>query len=147
MAGTDKAELPERLVERPLPTADDPDLVRLWQGTLEHELRFPACDDCGAVIWYPRAHCPSCSSLSVSWQTLPVDAVGTVYTFTVVRRHGHPFFAARTPYVVAWIDIDDGPRILTEVVEVDADEVKVGDRVVLRWEDHDDLNLPVFAPA
>ena len=132
--------------QRPLP-AMDPDIAPFWQATKEHRFSCPFCDDCGHLIWYPRAHCPSCGSTAVSWRDLPAPVVGQVYTHTVVRRHGDPFFAARAPYVVAWVDIDGGPRVLTEIVEVDADAVAVGDRVALTWEDHDELSLPVFVPA
>ena len=65
----------------------------------------------------------------------------------MVRRHTHPFFAARTPYVVAWIDLDVGPRLLSEVITADASSVAIGDRVSLTWEDHEQVSLPLFTPA
>jgi uncharacterized OB-fold protein len=131
---------------RPLPAVDEPDTRPLWEGTREQELRYPVCDDCHRVVWYPRAHCPSCGSLSLTWVTAPAPVEGTVYTFTVVRRHGDPFFAARAPYVVAWIDLDAGPRLLSEVTDSDPDAVRIGDRVRLHWEVHEELSIPLFTP-
>jgi hypothetical protein len=71
---------------------------------------------------------------------------GTVYTYTVVRQHGHPFFRARAPYVVAYVDLDEGFRMLAEVVG-DPDTVQIGQRVAVDWEDHDEVSVPVFRAA
>jgi|HubBroStandDraft_2_1064218.scaffolds.fasta_scaffold74553_2 uncharacterized OB-fold protein len=131
---------------RPLPAADEPDTRPLWEGSREQELRYPVCDACHRLIWYPRAHCPSCGSLSVTWVAAATPVEGAIYTFTVVRRHLHPFFATRVPYVVAWIDLDAGPRLLSEVTDADPDAVRIGDRVRLHWERHESLSLPLFAP-
>jgi uncharacterized OB-fold protein len=134
-------------VTRPLPALDDPDTAEFRAGAARGEFRVPRCDRCGTVIWYPRAHCPACGSLDVTWETLPDPVRGTVYTFTVVRRHAHPFFAARTPYAVAWIDLDGGPRVLSEVACADVEALRIGDRVALRWEDNEAGRVPVFATA
>ncbi|MGH2927742.1 MAG: Zn-ribbon domain-containing OB-fold protein, partial [Solirubrobacteraceae bacterium] len=72
---------------------------------------------------------------------------GTVYTFTVIRQHGHPFFRGRVPYVVAFIDVDEGFRMLAEVLAPDPAEVRVGQRVELRWEAGGDVRIPVFVPG
>jgi hypothetical protein len=133
--------------QRPLPPIDEPDTLPFWQATREQQFQLPVCSQCSALVWYPRAHCPTCGSLELVWQTIPQPATGVIYTFTVVRRHAHPFFATRVPYVVAWIDMDGGPRLLTEVIDVDPEQVRVGDRVALTWEIHEELSLPVFTPV
>jgi uncharacterized protein len=140
------AEAPAARPQRPLPDLGEPGLSPAWAGFAAQEFRYPSCDDCGQVIWYPRAHCPSCGSLSLAWHTVPAPVNGTVYTFTVVRRHTHPFFGSRTPYVVAWIDLDAGPRLLSEVVNADPGAIAIGDRVTLTWEDHEGVSLPLFTP-
>ncbi|MDG4834351.1 OB-fold domain-containing protein [Solwaraspora sp. WMMD1047] len=129
---------------RPMPEWLGPDAGEFYEGTRHREFRVPRCPDCRRVVWYPRAHCPYCGALELTWETLPDPVGGTVYTFTVVRRHAHPFFAARVPYVVAWVDIDDGPRVLTEVACADVDALRVGDRVVLDWEPQEAFNLHTF---
>jgi uncharacterized OB-fold protein len=131
---------------RPLPEEFGPDAAEFWEGARLGEFRVLRCDRCDAVIWYPRAHCPTCGSREVTWSVRPAPVTGVIYTFTVVRKHTHPFFAPRTPFVVAWVDVDDGPRLLTEVAGVDVDQVRVGDRVVLRWEEHESVKLPTFVP-
>jgi uncharacterized OB-fold protein len=133
--------------QRPLPDLSDPATARAWQGFAAHEFTYPVCDSCGEVVWYPRSHCPGCGSLSLTWHTAPAPVQGTIYTCTVVRRHTHPFFATRTPYVVAWIDLDAGPRLLSEVVTADPASITIGDRVTLTWEDDDQVALPLFTPA
>jgi uncharacterized OB-fold protein len=71
---------------------------------------------------------------------------GTIYTYTVVRQHGHPFFRAHAPYVVAYVDLDEGFRILAEVA-TEPGTVHVGQRVEVTWEDHDEVAVPLFRPV
>ncbi|MGY1806972.1 Zn-ribbon domain-containing OB-fold protein [Blastococcus sp. SYSU D00669] len=120
---------------RPLPDLDEPDTAPFWEGTARHEFRVPFCDRCGRPVWYPRGHCPACGSLDLTWRALPDPVSGTVYTFTVVRRHGDPYFAARTPYAVAWVDLHGGPRVLSEVRADDPAALRIGDPVVVEWEE------------
>jgi hypothetical protein len=73
-----------------------------------------------------------------------------VYTFTVIRRNGHPYFRARAPYVLGMIDLDEGFRMLAEI-DADPDTVHVDQRVTVGWEDHPGedhpgLSIPVFRP-
>jgi uncharacterized OB-fold protein len=68
-----------------------------------------------------------------------------VYTFTVIRQHGHPFFRARIPYLVGLIDLDEGFRMLAEIA-ADPETLQVNQRVSVTWEDHADLSVPIFEP-
>ncbi len=99
---------------------------RFWDATTEGKLVLPRCTACGLVIWYPRAFCPFCSSTSVS--DVEVGGGGTVYTFTVVRKGSGPF-RDRAPYVLAVVELDEGPRMMTNVINVDPAELAIGDRV------------------
>lgn len=75
---------------------------------------------------------------------------GTVYTYSVVRLNRHPAFAPLGPYAVAYVDLDEGFRILTNIVGVDdpLTDIKVGQRVKVAWEDQESgISLPMFAPA
>jgi hypothetical protein len=71
---------------------------------------------------------------------------GTVYTYTVIRQHGQPYFRSRLPYVLGFVDLDEGFRLLAEI-DAGPDTVQVGQRVTLNWEDHGVLAIPVFRPA
>jgi len=132
---------------RPLPSLDDPDSAPFWEATKQHQLRYPVCNACRQVIFFPRRHCPHCLSLDLRWDTS--KGAGSVYTFSTVALSRHPFFGNKTPYVVALIDLDEGFRMMSNVVGL-ADperELKVGQRVRVEWEDHEALSLPVFRPV
>ncbi len=132
-------------MDLPLPKFPEPDTEPFWDATKDHELKYQVCDDCGGLVWHPRRHCTHCTSLNLSWKTSKGE--GTVYTFSIVRQNYHPAFRERIPYVVAWVDLDEGFRMLSNVVGVDAEEVSVGQRVRVRWLDQEGLALPAFTPA
>ena len=130
--------------DQPLPRFPEPDTEPFWEATKSHELRYQVCDDCGGIVFYPRRHCTHCLSRDLSWKTSRGE--GTIYTYSVVRQNYHPAFRERVPYVIAWIDLDEGFRLLSNVVGVDdpAKEIEVGRRVRVEWQDHDTVSLPVF---
>ena len=129
--------------ERPLPVFPEPDTEPFWAATAEHRLTYQVCRACGQVVFHPRRHCPGCISGEPEWR----DSAGrgTVYTFTVVRQNGHPFFRARIPYVVGLIDLDEGFRMMAEIA-AEPDALHVDQRVTVGWEDHPGLSVPVFRP-
>jgi uncharacterized protein len=94
-----------------------------WAATAEGTLLLPRCDHCDTVIWYPREFCPACGSLEVAW--IPASGRGSVYSFTIIRR-GAPPYDQSAPYVVAYVELAEGPRVLTNIVECDVDEVEIG---------------------
>ena len=132
--------------KRPMPSTDELDTRAFWEATREGELRYQQCDDCDTVIFYPRRHCTGCLGNALSWKT--ACGTGTVYTFSVVRQSYHPFFRERVPYAVAWIDLDEGPRLLSNIVGIDdpLSEVRIGQRVEVEWEEHEELSIPLFKP-
>ena len=132
--------------DQPLPRFPEPDTQPFWEATKDHELRYQTCDDCGGVVFFPRRHCTHCLSNSLSWKTSKGE--GVVYTYSIIRQNYHPAFRERVPYVIAWIDLDEGFRLLTNVVGFDdPSQIEVGQRVVVEWQDHDEVSLPLFRPA
>ena len=131
---------------RPLPKTNELDTKEFWEGTKEKEFRYQQCDSCDTIVFYPRRHCTGCTSGTLQWKVSV--GKGTVYTYSVVRQSYHPFFRNMVPYTVAWIDMDEGPRILSNVVGVDdpANDVSIGQAVQLEWEEHEELNIPLFKP-
>lgn len=129
--------------QRPLPAFPEPDSEPFWTATAGHRLTYQVCTQCGQVVFYPRRHCTACTSGKLEWR----DSAGrgAVYSFTVIRQHGHPFFRARVPYVVGMIDLDEGFRMIAEI-DADPGEVHVDQRVAVGWEDHPRLSVPVFRP-
>ncbi|MAE95578.1 MAG: hypothetical protein CL910_13045 [Deltaproteobacteria bacterium] len=110
-------------------------------------MRYQRCDDCETLVFHPRRHCTGCLGGHLSWHTS--KGAGTIYTFSVVRQSYHPFFRSRAPYAVAWIDLDEGPRLLSNIVGADdpGTQLSIGQRVEVEWEDHEELAIPLFRPA
>jgi uncharacterized OB-fold protein len=108
-----------------------------WAAAAEHRLLVQRCAGCGHHQFYPRPFCLACSSRRIAWQQ--VTGRGWVYSLTTVRIPVHPDLPP--PYVVALVDLDEGPRLLTNL----AGECAIGDRVRVHWERRDDLVVPVFA--
>ena len=132
--------------DQPLPRFPEPDTQAFWEATKDHELRYQTCDECDGIVFYPRRHCTHCLGKKLSWKTSKGE--GTLYTYSVVRQTYHPAFRERVPYVIAWVDLDEGFRILTHVTGIDDPaEVSVGQRVVVEWQDYDEVSLPLFRPA
>ncbi len=117
---TDSAPLP---VAAPRPTPDD---APFWEALGQSRLVLPRCRRCGTHIWYPRGFCPSCYSPEVDW--VEASGRGTVYSYTVSTRGVGPW-AERAPYVIAYVELEEGPRILSNLVGVDPGEVRIGQSV------------------
>ena len=135
--------------QRPLPRFPEPDTEPFWEATKQHELRYQTCNKCGEIIFYARRHCPNCGSDDTSWNTSSGE--GTLYTYSVIMQSRHPAFADLGPYALAYVDLDEGFRIMTNIVGVDnpVTGITIGMRVKVRWEDQGDgeVSLPMFEPA
>ena len=92
-----------------------------WAALGEGRVDLPVCDACGHHIWYPRSWCPVCQGESVTWTT--VSGRGTVYARTILRKS---MWRDATPFVVAYVELDEGPRVLTNVIADDPASVEVG---------------------
>ena len=134
---------------RPQPRFPEPDTQPFWEATKRHELTYQTCNKCHTAIFYPRRHCTSCGSTETTWHVSKGE--GTVYTFSVIMQSRHPAFAELGAYAVAYVDLDEGFRIMTNIVGVKdpVQDVRCGMRVRLRWEDQGEgkIALPMFEPA
>lgn len=128
---------------RPGPTPT-PVSQPFWDAAAGGSLRLQHCRRCAAVVFYPRNRCPRCWASSLTWRT--ASGTGTVASYTVVHRPGHPAFAPDAPYVVALVDLAEGPRMLSAVVGCEPDEVAVGMPVRVRFTPRGDHTLPLFEP-
>ncbi len=114
-----------------------------WQATRERRLIMQWCRSCERVVFYPREVCPACLESDLEWRDSP--GTGIVYAFSVHYRTGSPEMADRTPYVVALVDLDEGARMMSNIVGCDPDDVAVGMGVRVTWEElSDGRNLPLF---
>jgi uncharacterized OB-fold protein len=136
------------VASRPQPRFPEPDTQPFWDATREHKLTYQVDPATGDVVFFPRRHSPYTGAANL--EVRESKGMGTVYTYSVVRLNRHPAFAALGPYAVAYVDLDEGFRILTNIVGV-ADpvhDVKIGMRVKLKWEDQESgIALPMFEPA
>ena len=131
---------------RPLPNPDEPDTAEFWRKTKDKVLGYQHCDDCGTVVFYPRRHCTRCLGSNLTWQASAGE--GTLYSFSIIRQAYHPFFRTQVPFAVAWVDLDEGPRLLTNITGVeDPATLEIGQRVRVVWEEHEALNIPLFEPC
>jgi len=111
----------------PVPAPDtNPETEAFWKATGEGRLLLPVCDACSTVIWYPRTLCPACRSQSVSWTE--ASGEGTIYSFTIVHRSMGPWREA-APYVIAYVELAEGPRVMTNIVGCEPEAVFVGQPV------------------
>ncbi len=133
----DKSKLP-----LPVPT---PETAHFWEGTSEGELRLQRCDDCGKVYFPPQPFCPSCASPGVS--VFAASGRASLYSY-VINHRPHPAFSG--PYSIAVVELEEGPRMMTNIVNTpQTPEALVLDmplRVVFD-EINDEISLPCFEPA
>ncbi|MFE1798456.1 Zn-ribbon domain-containing OB-fold protein [Streptomyces sp. NPDC059517] len=95
-----------------------------WDAAADGRLLLRRCGACGRAHHYPREFCPHCWSEAVTWERATGRA--TLYTWSVVHRNDLPPFGSRTPYVAAVVDLEEGPRMMTEVVECAEGDLRVG---------------------
>jgi len=108
------------------------------------------CQDCQSWVWTPRPSCNECGSDKIEWK--PMSGKGEVYSFTVIRqvvgRAASTAFEPDIPYVVAWVDLDEGPRLITNIVGCPAEDVKLGMKVSVVFEQASrEIWLPKFKPT
>ena len=109
-----------------------------WDGAKDGKLMLPKCNDCGAVHWYPRLICPYCHSTNLRW--IEGSGLGRIHTFAVQHR-AFGGWAEDVPYVTAYIDLDEGDRMMTVLRGVDGnkpEDIKIGARVKVEFEQGDD---------
>ena len=127
----------------PVPEVN-PETAPFWAATARGELLVRQCEDCDSLIWYPRSVCPECGSLRTRWQ--PVSGRGQIYSYTVNYR-GEGAYRDGGPYVLAYVELDEGPRLMTNIVEAEAGALAVGLPVEVTFHDTGEGSaLPRFRP-
>lgn len=134
----------ETIVPKPVPEPDEAS-APFWEGSRRRVLRLMRCLDCGSVRLPSRLHCDQCLSERYEW--FDASGHGVVRSFGVMHQRYHPGFAPELPYTVAIVELDEGPRLPTNLVEMDGREPAVGMPVEVTWEEHEDVSLPKFRPA
>ena len=116
-----------------------PGVEAYWEGAKAGKLLMRSCDDCGKLHYYPRGVCPHCFSTKLGWKEM--KGTGTVYTYSVMR-------AAKPAYVIGYVTLDEGLSMMTNIVDVDPDKVKIGQKVKVVFKPTENGGkLACFTPA
>lgn len=130
--------------EKPLPVKT-PENAPYWESAKAHALKLPRCSSCGHFRHPPADHCSSCLSDEAEWRE--VSGRGTLYSFTIVHQRYDPSFADSLPYNIAVVELEEGPRLVSNVVDVDNQSLRVGMPLTITYDDiTDEFTLPKFRP-
>ena len=132
---------------KPLPRQEDPALTQpFWDAAKRHELMIPRCRPCNRFFWYPRQACPYC--LREDWEWTPASGKARLHTFTIVRQPQNPSFNEDVPYAYAVVQLDEGVRMISNVVDCNPEELKVDTPLLVKYEDvTPEWTLVKFRPA
>ena len=138
-----------RVARADIPTIDAAS-APYWDAARQGQLLIAKCVACGKVHHYPRPFCPFCWSEDV--QPVPAKGTGTLYTYSTVYVNDLPPFKERLPYVAAIVELDEGPRLLTTIEDVEPGQLQVGMAVTATFrpvdpDDPDSPYLTVFTPS
>jgi uncharacterized protein len=127
---------PVRSIPAPEP---NPETQAFWDATARGELLLRRCGGCGEAHYYPRTICPLCGSADTAWEQ--AAGAGTIYSFSVMRQ-------AKIPYAIAYVTLDEGPTMMTNIVEADLDAIRIGQRVrVVFVPTEGGAPVPMFRPV
>jgi len=114
-----------------------------WEGCRNHELLIQKCEECLKFIMYPKLFCPHCLSSKLQW--VKSSGKGRIYTYSVVYSYAPTQFSSDVPYVVAVIELEEGVRMMSNVVECRPEEIQCDKTVeVIFHKVNEDVTLPKF---
>jgi len=127
----------------PVPT---PETRPFWEGCAAGELRIQRCTSCDRYVFYPRPLCPHCGAGDLEWVTS--DGTATLHSYVISHRPA-PGFAGDVPYVIAVVELPEGVRMMTNLVNVDPDPDRLPLDLPLRvvFQQRGAVSLPLFEPA
>lgn len=133
----------EQTIPKPAPEPDEASKP-FFDGALDGKLMLMRCTNCGTVRLPSRQHCDKCLSDGYEW--VQSSGRGTLHTFGVMHQRYHPAFVPDIPYNVAVVELDEGPRMVTNIVEAANEDLRVGMPVEVVFEPREDVALPKFRP-
>jgi uncharacterized OB-fold protein len=117
----------------------NPETRTFWEAAADGRLLVPKCNACGRFHWYPRRICPHCASSAIEMQE--AKGSGEVYSYSIMRR-------AKVPYAIAYVRLSEGTTMMTNIVDCDFDDIRVGMPVKLVFkESSEGYPLPMFTAA
>ena len=126
----------------PIPTQDT---EPFWQGLRDGKLLLQRCLSCRAIRYPPRPMCSECNSVEAEW--VPASGRGSVYSYTVTHQALHPTLVDRIPHVVILVELEEGVRLTSNILDCQASDVYIGMPVeVVLGQMTDEVTLPKFRP-
>lgn len=129
---------------KPIPVVQ-PWTEKFWEGTREGKYLIQHCKDCNTNIFYPRKFCPECWSGNLDW--IEASGKGKIMTFSTAMSMVEPRFMDELPYTLAYIDLEEGVRIMSRIVECDPQDIKIGMEVEVIFIERENFMLPYFRPV
>ena len=116
-----------------LPDVDSPLAAPFWRGLRERRLVMQRCSGCGALRWPPKPLCPTCQRPAAPENWQEISDAGEIWSFVIYHRAFHPGLEGKTPYNVAYVRLDAGPMVISNVV--DTNDLAIGQRVKVHFDD------------
>ena len=124
----------------------NPESLPFWEAAIKHQLLIQKCRECGSYRFYPRSICPHCLSYEVDW--VESSGRGQIYSFTVSYRARSAEFRADVPYNLAIVELEEGVRLMSNIVECKNTDLKIGMPVEVVFEDVTlEITIPRFKPV
>ena len=118
---------------------------KFWEGAKEGKLLIQVCKDCKSTIFYPRKFCPECWSGNLGW--IEASGKAKVFTFSTAYDMVEPKFTDELPYTIAYVDLDEGIRMMTRIVDCKPEDVRIDMDVEVVFQERGGYFLPYFRPA
>ena len=135
-------------LDRPLPSPITPEAKPFWDGLRERKLLLPRCQACGHAFFYPRVICPRCHARDIGW--IQASGRGKLHAFEIAYQAFHKAWKIKPPYVLAMVELAEGPRLMTNLVNVEPDPkaIKCDMPVQVVFSKlTDEITLPLFEPV
>lgn len=135
-------------LERPLPTPLTPEAKPYWDGLKQGKLMVPRCNACGKPFFYPRVACPLCHGRDIGW--LEASGRGRLHSFAIAHQSINRAMKVPPPYILAMVQLDEGPRMLTNLVNVPADPAQLRCEMPVRVvfaKQTEDVTIPLWEPV
>jgi len=134
--------------DRPLPQPITPEAKPYWEGLRQHKLMLPRCRQCQRAFFYPRVLCPFCHAGDIEW--FQASGRGRLHSFEIAHQSFNKALRVKPPYVLAMVELDEGPRMLSNLVGIEPDPERIRCDMPVEVVFHqltEEITLPLFQPA
>jgi uncharacterized OB-fold protein len=118
---------------------------KFWEGAKEGKLLIQVCKDCKSKIFYPRKFCPECWSGNLGW--IEASGKAKIFTFSTAYDMVEPKFTDELPYTIAYVDLEEGIRMMTRIVDCKPEDISIDMEVEVVFHERSNFFLPYFRPV